>query len=210
MARISAAQKEMKPRWKRCVEADDSFLGEALGRRYVERYFPPEAKARMQEMVKNLLAAMGDTIRGLDWMSPETKQQALEKLATFNPKVGYPDKWKDYSSVEISPRRTGTTLPRAGSLAPRTIGPAIGKPVDRGRWGMTPPTSNAYYNPLLNEIVFPAGILQPPAFDVNAVDAVNYGAIGVVIGHEISHGFDDQGAQFDAQGASTTGGPPTI
>jgi endothelin-converting enzyme/putative endopeptidase len=192
--------KEMKPRWKRCVEADDSLLGEALGRRYVERYFPAEAKARMQEMVKNLLSAMGDTIRTLDWMSPETKTKALEKLATFNPKVGYPDRWKDYSNVTIAPGshwenvvaglRFGTTDDRA----------QIGKPVDRGRWGMTPPTSNAYYNPLLNEIVFPAGILVSPAFDVHATDAVNYGSIGVVIGHEISHGFDDQGAKYDAQG----------
>ncbi|MEA2337481.1 MAG: putative endopeptidase, partial [Thermoanaerobaculia bacterium] len=191
---------EDKPRWKRCVEADDALLGEALGQRYVERYFPPEAKARMQELVKNLLSAMGDTIRALDWMSPETKKRALEKLSTFNPKVGYPDKWKDYSSVAISPSShwenvvAGLKFGTADDLA------QIGKAADRGRWGMTPPTSNAYYNPLLNEIVFPAGILQPPAFDVHAADAVNYGAIGVVIGHEISHGFDDQGAKYDAQG----------
>ncbi len=191
---------EMKPRWKRCVESDDALLGEALGQRYVERYFPPEAKARMQEMVKNLLSAMGDTIRALDWMSPETKRRALEKLATFNPKVGYPDRWKDYSNVAIGPSShwenvvAGLKFGTAEDLA------LVGKPVDRGRWGMTPPTSNAYYNPLLNEIVFPAGILQPPAFDVHAADAVNYGAIGVVIGHEISHGFDDQGAKYDAQG----------
>lgn len=191
---------EMKPRWKRCVEADDSLLGEALGERYVERYFPPEAKARMREMVKNLLSSMGDTIRALDWMSPETKKRALEKLATFNPKVGYPDKWKDYSSVAISPSSLWDNVVaglRFGAAEDLSL---IGKPVDRGRWGMTPPTSNAYYNPLLNEVVFPAGILQPPAFDVHAADAVNYGAIGVVIGHEISHGFDDQGAKYDAQG----------
>jgi len=192
--------KEMKPRWKRCVEADDALLGEALGRRYAERYFPAEAKARMQAMVKNLLSAMGDTIQNLDWMSAETKKRALEKLSTFNPKVGYPDKWKDYSNVPIEPASHWQNV-----VAGLTFGTAddhalIGKPADRGRWGMTPPTSNAYYNPLLNEIVFPAGILQPPAFDVNASDAVNYGAIGVVIGHEISHGFDDQGAKFDAQG----------
>ncbi len=198
--RFLRGAKEMKPRWKRCVEADDQFLGEALGRRYVERYFPAEAKARMQELVKNLLAAMGDTIHNLAWMSDETKKQALAKLATFNPKVGYPDRWKDYSHVSIAPGSywqnvmAGATFGTFDDLA------QIGKPLDRGRWGMTPPTSNAYYNPLLNEIVFPAGILQPPAFDVKAADAVNYGAIGVVIGHEISHGFDDQGAQFDAQG----------
>jgi len=192
--------KEMKPRWKRCVEAEDNLLGEALGRKYVERYFPPEAKARMQEMVKNLLSAMGDTIRGLDWMTPATKQRALEKLATFNPKVGYPDKWKDYSSVHITPDSYFANVLEGIRYGIADDRSQIGKPVDRGRWGMTPPTSDAYYNPLLNEIVFPAGILQPPAFDVNAVDAVNYGAIGVVIGHEISHGFDDQGAQYDAQG----------
>jgi endothelin-converting enzyme/putative endopeptidase len=192
--------KEMKPRWKRCVEATDLYLGEALGKRYVERYFPPEAKARMQEMVTNLLSAMGDTIRGLEWMGPETKEKALAKLATFNPKVGYPDRWKDYSKVNITPGSYFSNVVAGTKFATTDDRTQIGKPVDRGRWGMTPPTSNAYYNPLLNEIVFPAGILQAPAFDVNATDAVNYGAIGVVIGHEISHGFDDQGAQFDAQG----------
>ncbi len=190
----------MKPRWKRCVEADDRLLGEALGRRYVERYFPPEAKARMQELVKNLLSAMGDTIRALDWMGPETKQRALEKLATFNPKVGYPGKWKDYGTVAISPSSHWENVVAGLQFGTADDRAQIGKPVDRGRWGMTPPTSNAYYNPLLNEIVFPAGILQPPAFDVHAADAVNYGAIGVVIGHEISHGFDDQGAKYDATG----------
>ena len=192
--------KEMKPRWKRCVESADAHLGEALGRKYTERHFPPAAKARMLEMVRNLQLAMGDTIRGLEWMGGATKARALEKLATFNPKIGYPDKWKDYSAVKI--RRdahwanveAGRRFNVADDLA------QVGKPVDRGRWSMTPPTSNAYYNPLLNEIVFPAGILQPPAFSMEAVDAVNYGAIGVVIGHEISHGFDDQGAQYDAQG----------
>ncbi len=192
--------KEMKPRWKRCVEATDFFLGEALGQRYVERYFPPQAKARMQDMVKNLLAAMGDTIRGLDWMGPETKEKALAKLSTFNPKVGYPDRWKNYSSVAIKPGSYFANVEAGAKFATADDRKQIGKPVDRGLWGMTPPTSNAYYNPLLNEIVFPAGILQAPAFDVNATDAVNYGAIGVVIGHEISHGFDDQGAQYDAQG----------
>ena len=192
--------KEMKPRWKQCVEDTDQQLGEALGQKYVEKYFPPAAKARMQELVKNLLLGMGDTIRTLEWMTPPTKAKALEKLATFNPKVGYPDKWKDYSKVAIS--RTDYW---ADSVAGRRFNvednlQQVGKPVDRGRWGMTPPTSNAYYNPSLNEIVFPAGILQPPAFSLEATDAVNYGAIGVVIGHEISHGFDDQGAQYDAQG----------
>jgi endothelin-converting enzyme/putative endopeptidase len=191
---------EMKPRWKRCAESTDELLGEALGRKYTEKHFPPAAKARMQELVKNLLLAMGDVIRGLDWMGPDTKARALEKLATFNPKIGYPDRWKDYSNVPV--RRdafwANVAAARAWNVADDRA--QVGKPVDRGRWGMTPPTSNAYYNPLQNEIVFPAGILQPPAFSMGAVDAVNYGAIGVVIGHEISHGFDDQGAQFDAQG----------
>lgn len=192
--------KEMKPRWKRCVETADALLGEALGQRYVERHFPAEAKARMQEMVKNLLAAMDDTIRGLDWMGPETKRQALEKLSTFNPKVGYPDKWLDYSSVTIERDAYFENVLAGLRYGSRDDRSQIGKPVDRGRWYMSPPTSNAYYNPSWNEIVFPAGILQPPAFDLNASDAVNYGAIGVVIGHEISHGFDDQGAKYDAQG----------
>jgi endothelin-converting enzyme/putative endopeptidase len=192
---------EMKPRWKRCAESTDELLGEALGRKYVERYFPPAAKVRAQDLVNNELTAMREIIGQLAWMGPETKQKALEKLATFNPKIGYPDKWRDYSSVRIvrsAPPWTNIATARRFNVDDdRSL---IGKPTDRGRWGMTPPTSNAYYNPLLNEIVFPAGILQPPAFDLAANDALNYGAIGVVIGHEISHGFDDQGAQFDALG----------
>ena len=192
--------KEPKPRWKRCAESTDNLLGEALGKKYVEKYFPPEARARMQDMVKNLRLAMGQTIERLDWMSVATKKRALEKLATFHPKIGYPDVWKDYSRVAIT-RNSYWDDVLAGRKFNTEDGLAtIGKPVDRGRWGMTPPTSNAYYNPLLNEIVFPAGILQPPAFSMSANDAVNYGAIGVVIGHEISHGFDDQGAQYDAEG----------
>ena len=192
--------KEMKPRWKRCVEAVDQQLGEALGKKYVEKYFSPEAKARMQELVKNLLLAMKQTIEGLDWMGPQTKKRALEKLATFNPKIGYPDKWKDYSSIQIARTSYWDDQVNTNRWNVDDNRKQIGKPVDRGRWGLTPPTSDAYYNPLLNEIVFPAGILQPPAFNVDAVDSVNYGAIGVVIGHEVSHGFDDQGAQYDAQG----------
>jgi putative endopeptidase len=192
--------KEMKPRWKRCAESTDQQLGEALGKKYVEKYFPPEAKARMQELVKNLRLAMGETIEGLEWMSSETKKRALEKLSTFNPKIGYPDKWKDYSHVVIVRSSYWDDVVAGRKFNVQDNLATIGKPVDRGRWGMTPPTSDAYYNPLLNEIVFPAGILQPPAFNMQSNDAVNYGAIGVVIGHEISHGFDDQGAQFDAQG----------
>ena len=191
---------ELKPRWKRCAEATDGLLGEALGKKYVEKYFPPEAKARAQEMVNNILAAMHDTIEGLDWMGPETKKKALEKLSTFNPKIGYPDKWKDYSSIKMSRDSYWDNHFASIQWNVNEDRALIGKPVDRGRWGMTPPTSNAYYNPLLNEIVFPAGILQQPSFSVQNADAVNYGGIGVVIGHEISHGFDDQGAQFDAQG----------
>jgi len=191
---------EMKPRWKRCVESTDQYLGEALGQKYVEKYFPPEAKARMQEMVRNLLAAMRDDILSRPWMSDDTKEKAMAKIATFNPKIGYPDKWKDYSHVEVRRDAFFENVITGRKFVEQDDRSTIGKPVDRGRWGMTPPTSDAYYNPLLNEIVFPAGILQPPAFDMKAVDAVNYGAIGVVIGHEISHGFDDEGAQFDYRG----------
>jgi endothelin-converting enzyme/putative endopeptidase len=191
---------ELKPRWKRCVESTDRLLGDALGKKYVEKYFPPEAKARMQELVRNLLLAMRDDILSRPWMSEETKERAMAKVATFNPKVGYPDKWKDYSQVDIRRDAYFENDVAASRFAVEDDRQTIGKPVDRGRWGMTPPTSDAYENPLLNEIVFPAGILQPPAFSVDAVDAVNYGAIGVVIGHEISHGFDDQGAQYDYLG----------
>jgi putative endopeptidase len=192
--------KEMKPRWKRCVESTDQLLGEALGKKYVEKYFPPEAKTRMQEMVRNLLAAMRDDILSRPWMSDDTKEKAMAKIATFNPKIGYPDKWKDYSHVDIRRDAFFENVIAGRKFVEEDDRATIGKTVDRGRWGMTPPTSDAYYNPLLNEIVFPAGILQPPAFDMKAVDAVDYGAIGVVIGHEISHGFDDEGAQFDYLG----------
>lgn len=191
---------QIKPRWKRCAELTDAQLGEALGQKYVEKYFPPEAKSRMQDMVKNILAAMDDTIRGLDWMDEATKKKALEKRSTFVAKLGYPDKFKDYQGVVVARDSAWDNVVAASRWNVADNRHQVGKPTDRSRWGMTPPTSNAYYNPLQNEIVFPAGILQPPAFDVNATDAVNYGAIGVIIGHEISHGFDDQGAQFDAKG----------
>jgi putative endopeptidase len=191
---------ELKPRWKRCVESTDGLLGDALGKKYVEAYFPPEAKARMQELVRNLLLAMRDDILSRPWMSDETKERAMAKIATFNPKVGYPDTWKDYRGVVIKRDAYFDDVVSATRYAVADDRGTIGKPVDRGRWGMTPPTSDAYENPLLNEIVFPAGILQPPAFSVDAVDAVNYGAIGVVIGHEISHAFDDQGSQYDYLG----------
>jgi endothelin-converting enzyme/putative endopeptidase len=190
----------MKPRAIRCAEGADGQIGEALGKAYVEKYFPPEAKARMQDMVKNILLAMGDTIRGLEWMSDATKAKAQEKLSTFAPKIGYPDKWKDYRGMQISRASYWDNAISAQRWAVADNRSEIGKPVDRSKWGMTPPTSNAYYNPSLNEIVFPAGILQPPGFTLEATDAVNYGSIGVVIGHEISHGFDDQGSKSDWQG----------
>jgi putative endopeptidase len=195
-----AGTTEMKPRWKRCAESADQLFGEALGQKYVEKYFPPAAKARMQEMVRNLLAAMRDDILSRPWMSDDTKEKAMAKIATFQPKIGYPDKWKDYSNVTIRRDAYFEDVIAGRKFVEEDDRALIGKTVDRGRWGMTPPTSDAEYNPLLNSIEFPAGILQPPAFDINAVDAVNYGAIGVVIGHEISHGFDDQGAQFDFLG----------
>jgi endothelin-converting enzyme/putative endopeptidase len=151
-------------------------------------------------MVNNILLAMTDAVQNLDWMTPATKKRALEKISTFNVMIGYPDKWKDYSKVDISRDSFFNDVVNASKFNVADDIAQIGKPIDRGRWGLTPPTSDAYYNPLMNEIVFPAGILQPPAFSLNYVDAVNCGAIGVVIGHEISHGFDDEGSQFDAQG----------
>jgi putative endopeptidase len=191
---------ENKPRWKRCAESADRLFGDALGQKYVEKYFPPEAKARMQEMVRNLLAAMRDDILSRPWMSDETKEKAMAKIATFNPKIGYPDKWKDYSHVDIRRDAFFEDVVAGRHFVEQDDRELIGKAVDRSRWGMTAPTSDAEYDPLLNDIEFPAGILQPPAFDINAADAVNYGAIGVVIGHEISHGFDDEGAQYDFLG----------
>ncbi len=192
--------KQMQPRWKRAIATVDAQMGEALGRRYVEKYFLPSAKQRMDELVKNLMMAYQERIGSRDWMGPETKQQALAKLATVMPKIGYPDKWRDYSALEIRGDSYVANVNRAQAFESRFRLSKLGKPVDRTEWHMTPPTVNAYYNPTLNEIVFPAGILQPPFFDPAADDAVNYGAIGAVIGHEISHGFDDQGSRSDALG----------
>jgi endothelin-converting enzyme/putative endopeptidase len=192
--------REMKPLATRCAESADNLMGEAVGKKYVEKYFSPVAKAKMQELVKNLLLAMGETIRGLEWMGPETKKHALEKLSTFKPKIGYPDKWRDYSKLKIGTVSNAANVQAGIEFQVADNLSQIGKPVDRERWGMTPATSDASYNPLLNDITFPAGILQEPAFSENASDPVNYGAIGVVIGHEISHGFDDEGAKYDAQG----------
>ncbi len=192
--------KVMQPRWKRVVTAIDGQMGEALGKLYVEKHFPPAAKQRMDELVKNLLAAYHDRIDSRDWMGQKTKKLALVKLAAVMPKIGYPSKWRDYSSLEVSGDSYAENVMRAEAFESRYRFSKIGQAVDRTEWQMTPPTVNAYYNPTMNEIVFPAGILQPPFFDMKADDAVNYGAIGAVIGHEITHGFDDQGSRSDAQG----------
>jgi putative endopeptidase len=192
--------KELKPRWKRCVTFTDNDLGEALGQAYVAETFPPESKAAMLKMVHELEAALKQDITELSWMSEETKQQALDKLAHIDNKIGYPDKWRDYSSLEIvRGDAVGNSL-RANRFEFHRQLNKINKPVNRQEWGMTPPTVNAYYNPLENNINFPAGILQPPFYDRNADASTNFGGIGAVIGHELTHGFDDQGSQFDAQG----------
>ena len=191
---------ENRPRWKIGVSTVEGALGEALGREYVAKYFPPERKARMEELVKNVLAAYKQSIDGLDWMGPETKKEAQAKLAKFNPKIGYPNKWRDYSKLTIKPDDLVGNVQRAATFAYNRNINKLGKPIDREEWGMTPQTINAYYNSRLNEIVFPAAILQPPFFNAEADDAVNYGAIGAVIGHEIGHGFDDKGSQSDGEG----------
>jgi predicted metalloendopeptidase len=195
-----AGIEELEPRWKRGVGAVERAQGEALGKLYVAQYFPPERKARMEALVKNLLAAYKQSIDKLDWMSPATKKEAQAKLAKFTPKIGYPNKWKDYSKLVVKREDLVGNVMRARVVAADRELDKLGKPIDRDEWGMTPQTVNAYYNPEMNEIVFPAAILQPPFFDANADDAVNYGGIGAVIGHEISHGFDDQGAQYDGDG----------
>lgn len=192
--------KENKPRWKRCLELTDQALGEGLGQIYVEKYFSAESKRRVEEMVNNLIAAYKERIATRDWMSAETKKQANEKLNTVMKKLGYPDKWKDYSGLEIKKDSYVQNFMRANEFEFRRMLAKLGQPIDKTEWGMSPPTINAYYNPTMNEIVFPAGIMQPPFFNPDADDAVNYGAMGAVIGHELTHGFDDQGAQFDAQG----------
>jgi putative endopeptidase len=192
--------KEIQPRWKRCVQSTDRNLGEALGAVYVEKYFPPAAKAHAKEMVNNLTAALRADIPTLSWMSPETKKEALAKLEAFTVKIGYPDKWRDYSKLNIERTSYATNVRSSYAFEYARQLAKIGKPLDRTEWGMTPPTVNAYYSSGMNEIVFPAGILQPPFYSPTADDAINYGGIGAVIGHEISHGFDDQGSKFDGQG----------
>src|SRR5438094_6267543 len=189
-----------KPRWKRVIATEDDEIGEALGKLYVGFYFPPRAKERALELVNNLKEALADRIKTLDWMDEPTKTEALKKLAAMNVKIGYPDKWLDYSLLQIDRGLFVMNTLRSEKFAAGRDLQKIGKPVDRTDWGMTPPTVNAYYQPTMNEIVFPAGILRPPFFYASADDAVNYGAIGAVIGHEMTHGFDDQGRQFDAAG----------
>lgn len=198
-ATLSGA-KAQRPRWKRALDAVDASLGEALGQVYVEKYFSADAKKRVNEMVDNLMAAYKERINTRDWMSPETKKQALVKLGTVMRKLAYPDKWKDYSALEIKRDSYVQNFLRANTFEYNRMIGKLGQPVDKHEWGMSPPTINAYYNPLLNEIVFPAGIMQPPFFNPEADDAVNYGSMGAVIGHELTHGFDDQGCQFDHEG----------
>lgn len=195
-----SGQKEQEPRWKRAVNLENADLGEALGKQYTAKYFPPENKQRMEKLVANLLKAYKQSIDKIDWMSPQTKKEAQDKLASFTTKIGYPSKWRDYSSLTISKDDLVGNVMRANEFELVRNISKIGKPIDRTEWGMTPQTVNAYYNPEMNEIVFPAAILQPPFFNSKADDAVNYGGIGAVIGHEISHGFDDQGSQYDGKG----------
>ena len=197
---IVSGQKVQTPRWQRMSSLTDGVLGELLGQLYVAKYFKPEAKERMVELVKNLRKAFEIRIKQLDWMSEETKQKALAKLYAFTPKIGYPEIWKTYEGLEISPNTFYQNMRNAGAWGFQENIAQIGKPVDRTKWGMTPPTVNAYYSPVMNEIVFPAGILQFPFFDAKADDAINYGGIGGVIGHEMSHGFDDSGSQYDKDG----------
>lgn len=195
---------KQQPRWKRILDVVDQRIGEALGQLYVERAFPPEAKEKVLDLVEDLRAALGERIRGLEWMTGPTKEQALKKLGAFRVKMGYPDQWRDYSDLEIDRTHPyATNVAAADAFEMRRILSKLGKPVDRDEWRMSPPTVNAYYMSSYNEIVFPAGILQPPLFDPDADDAVNYGAIGMVIGHEMTHGFDDSGSKFDWDGNLT-------
>ena len=197
---VLTGQKVQTPRWQRMSQLTDRTIGELLGQLYVKKYFTPAAKQRMDELIKNLVKAYEQRINGLEWMSDETKEKALAKLHNFTPKIGYPDKWQTYEGLYIKPGTFYANVKNSDAWDYKDMVSRLGKPVDRTRWGMTPPTVNAYYNPVLNEIVFPAGILRFPFFDPNADDAVNYGGIGAVIGHEISHGFDDSGSQYDKDG----------
>ena len=200
MNQVLSGQPEIQPRWKRAVDYSSAVLGEAVGELYVQKYFPPVAKAKADTMVKNIIAAMDMRLANLTWMDPKTKAAARDKLASFTPKIGYPDKWRDYSALQIVRGDALGNMRRASRFEYERELAKIGKPIDKSEWGMTPMTVNAYANPLWNEIVFPAAILQAPFFDPNADDAVNYGGIGAVIGHEITHHFDDQGRKFDKDG----------
>ena len=201
--KVLSGRQVNQPRWKRAVNSVNGMLGELVGEMYVEKYFPAAAKERMVKLVKNLQTALGERIDAQEWMSDSTKIRAHEKLAAFHVKVGYPDKWKDYSKLEIKNDSYWANVCRASEWGFNDMYSRIGKPVDKDEWLMTPQTVNAYYNPSTNEICFPAAILQPPFFNMEADDAANYGAIGVVIGHEMTHGFDDQGRQFDKDGNLT-------
>jgi putative endopeptidase len=198
-----SGQPEQEPRWKRSAHMIDGSIGEALGQLYVEKYFPPEAKVRMNELVENLKGVFHDRLEKVSWMTEETRAKALAKFAHFTQKIGYPGKFRDYSAVVIRRDDLLGNIRRAEAFESSREIARVGKAVDRTEWGMTPETVNAYYNPEMNEIVFPAGILQPPFFDVNMDDAVNYGGIGVVIGHEMTHGYDDEGRKFDGNGNLT-------
>ena len=191
---------EQRSREKRAAKLADTQLGFLVGKKYVDKHFKPEAKARMDQLIENLRTAYGQSIDELTWMSPETKAQARVKLAKFNTKIGYPDKWRNYDCVTINAKELIGNLRRSAECEHQRAVAKLGKPVDRTEWGMTPQTVNAYYNPSMNELVFPAAILQPPFFNVQADDAVNYGGIGAVIGHEFTHGFDDQGRHSDGDG----------
>ncbi len=204
-----SGSKELRPRWKRSIDAVNNALGEAVGQLYVEKYFPPQAKDRMLQLVENLKISLGERIDNLEWMSDTTKSKAHEKLAAFIVKIGYPDKWKDYTSLEIKEDSYWANMMRAAEYEYNDMIKDLNKPVDKTKWYMTPQTVNAYYNPSSNEICFPAGILQPPFFYMNGDDAINYGGIGVVIGHEMTHGFDDQGRKFDKEGNLTDWWTPT-
>ncbi len=198
--RTLSGRQELRSRWRRSIDAVNGTMGEAVGQLYVKKYFPPEAKERMLNLVNNLKTALSERINQLEWMSEVTKVKAQEKLGTFIIKIGYPDKWKDYSTLEIKADSYWQNIVRASEFAYAEMIDDLGKPVDRTRWYMSPQTVNAYYNPTSNEICFPAGILQPPFFYIDGDDAINYGGIGVVIGHEMTHGFDDQGRKFDKDG----------
>ena len=201
--KMLSGSEELLPRWRRTIDVVSGSMGEAVGELYVQRYFPPEAKERMLNLVDNLTLSLSERINNLDWMDSETKEKAQEKLGTFIVKIGYPDKWKDYSLLEIKDDTYWNNRVRVAHFAYNEMIEELGKPVDRSKWYMSPQTVNAYYNPSSNEICFPAGILQPPFFFMDGDDAINYGGIGVVIGHEMTHGFDDQGRKFDKDGNLT-------